>query len=163
MHIDGTSLLLTGTGPYPIGQGDAALQLLLLPIAVGVVVYVMYRIRRSSASADSRSTPWQLWKRIAGFVLGCLLVAVAVILIDALTTRLEFTERTEVSEDGTLAGSGIERSIGWYRVGRAVHVLSMLAFIASGLSLCARTRASFLRDGVSWGIVIAAVWALLVG
>jgi len=102
-------------------------------------------------------------RRIAGFVLGCLLVAVAVILIDELATSPEFTERTEVSEDGTLAGSGIERSIGWYRAGRAVHVVSMLAFIASGLSLCVRTRASFLRDGISWGMVIAAVCALCAG
>ncbi|MCA9063034.1 MAG: hypothetical protein KDA96_08245 [Planctomycetaceae bacterium] len=97
-------LLLFGQGPNPYGGGAAVVFLLFLLVmfaAVGVIVCVLRRLH----TAPLRQKPPRQWlRRIAGFLLGCVIVAVTAFLIDVVTMELEFSERVEVSDNGRVTG-----------------------------------------------------------
>ena len=155
--------LVLAQGPYPYGGGYAVIFLFFLAIAICVAVFVMCWMRRESPQPSPEKTPLYSSKRITGFLFGCLLVGVTALVIDVVAGELEFSQRVDVADDGTVTGGGFVRSEAWYRFGRTVYVLSMLGFIVGGVTIGVRAQAQLWRNGVSWGMVIAGVWALFVG
>lgn len=154
---------LLGQGPYPYGGGYFAIALLSLVVAILVAGFVVYFVRRQFPRTQSEKTAPQPVKRIAGLVFGCVLVGATAIVIDIATSALEFSERVDVADDGTVIGGGTVRSESVYRFGRAIHVLSMIGFIACGVTIGVRAQAQLWRNGVSWGLVLAGLFALFVG
>lgn len=120
--------ILPGQGPNPYGGGYAVVFLLLMSLTLAAVVLIIFIMRCRSPKMPMQKTQRQLLSRIAGFLLGCLIVGMTAFLIDVLTTELEFSSRIEVSDDGTVSTGGTERSEGWYRIGRLVYYSSMLGY-----------------------------------
>ena len=148
MHPAGKELLL-GQGPNPYGGGYAVVFLLLMSLTLAAVVLIIFIMRRRSPKMPIQKTPRQLLSRFAGFLLGCLIVAITAFLVDLLTDVLEFSTRFEVSDDGTVTSGGIERSESGYRFGRLVHYFSMLGYLASGVAIGVRMQKPFYRNGLS--------------
>lgn len=158
----GVKQFLLGQGPNPYGGGSAVVSMFFLTLALTGICLIVFVIRRQSSQPTTPKKPRQLFRRFAGFLVGCIFVATAAFVINTVATELEFSERVDVSDDGRVIGSGTERSEAWYRAGRAVYVFSMLGFLACGVTIGVKMQAPFLRNGVSWGMLIAAVWALFV-
>jgi hypothetical protein len=162
MHPAGKECLLA-QGPGSYGSGYTFVFLLFLPLTLAAFWLIVLLMRRQFPQTSRQKTPRQLLSRFTGFVLGCLIVAITVLVIDLMTTELEFSQRFEVSDDGTVTTDGIERSESGYRFGRSVHYFSMLGYLASGVVIGVRMRKPFFRNGMSWGLLTAAVLALFAG
>ena len=165
MYPAGKELLL-GQGPYPYRGGSVYVILSIMILtcaAVCSIVFIVRRLSPPSPQTPMQKTPGHLSSRFAGFIVGFLIVAITAILVAFLTYSLEWPQIFEVSDDGTVTSVGRRRSERGYRFGRFVHYVSMLGYLASGVATGVRMRKPFFRNGMSWGLLIAAVLALFAG
>ena len=162
MYPAGKTFLL-GQGPNPYGGGIVYVILSIMILTFAAVCLIVFIIRRQSPQTTMQATPRQLLRRFAGFLLSCFIVAITVVLVALLTDAFEFPQRIEVSEDGTVTIVPMGRSESGYRFGRLVHYFSMLGYLAGGVAIGVRMRKPFFRNGMSWGLLIAAVLALFAG